>query len=84
MKRNLIMAVFAVAVIGGINVFNVQRKNVFSDVDLTNVEALAGCEVSSDDKKNTGRCKPDVDGLNEYCVAATTIWETGPKCSGTI
>ena len=41
MKRNLIMAIFAIAVIGGINVFNTQRSEPLSDIVLANVEALA-------------------------------------------
>ena len=46
MKRNLMMAIFAVAVIGGINVFNAQKTESLSDVALANVEALAQSEVT--------------------------------------
>ena len=41
MKRNLILAIFVVAVIGGINVFNAQKSEPLSDIVLENVEALA-------------------------------------------
>ena len=40
MKRNLILAILAVAIIGGVNVFNVQHVEGLSDVALANVEAL--------------------------------------------
>ena len=63
MKRNLIMAVFAVAVIGGINVFNVQHVEGLSDVALANVEALVGDESSTETtwscKGVTGTCKAE-------------------------
>ena len=51
MKRNLIMAVFAVAVIGGINVFNAQESEPLSDIALANVEALAENESIYDYKQ---------------------------------
>ena len=40
MKRILVMVIFAVAVIGGINVFNAQESEPLSDIALANVEAL--------------------------------------------
>lgn len=41
MKRYFILAVLAVTVIGGINVFNAQKSEPLSDIVLENVEALA-------------------------------------------
>ena len=46
MKRNFILALFAVAVIGGINVFYAQESESLSDVALANVEALAEGETT--------------------------------------
>ena len=46
MKRILIMVIFAVAVIGGINVFNAQESEPLSDIALANVEALAEGETT--------------------------------------
>ena len=63
MKRNLILAIFVVAVIGGINVFNVQHVEGLSDVALANVEALVGDESSTETtwscKGVTGTCKAE-------------------------
>ena len=43
MKTNLLKVVFvaAIALVSGINVFNVQKSETLSDVALANVEALA-------------------------------------------
>ena len=43
-----------------------------SGVALADVEALAGCEVSSDPSKNTGVCSGDVNGNREYCVKSSS------------
>ncbi len=63
MKRNLILAIFVVAVIGGINVFNVQHVEGLSDVALANVEALVRNESSTETtwscKGVTGTCKAE-------------------------
>ena len=48
MKRFLIMVIFAVAVIGGINVFNAQESEPLSDIALANVEALAADDDSTE------------------------------------
>ena len=76
MKRILIMVIFAVAVIGGINVFNAQESEPLSDIVLANVEALAsGSEGGPNwrgytlDSKNSC-CKflgiPDIDCSGNY------------------
>ncbi len=46
MKRKFVKISFvvAIAMIGGINVFNVQKLEALSDVGLANVEALASME----------------------------------------
>ena len=63
MKRNLILAIFVVAVIGGINVFNVQHVEGLSDVAFANVEALVRNESSTETtwscKGTTGICKAE-------------------------
>ena len=63
MKRNLILAIFVVAVIGGINVFNVQHVEGLSDVALANVEALAMDESS----KYEYRLYPCPDSYDNQC-----------------
>ena len=47
MKKIIIKVAFvaAIAMVGGINVFNAQKTEALSDVALANVEALAGGEV---------------------------------------
>lgn len=64
--------------------YNAQKSDVMSGVALADVEALAGCEVSSDPSKNTGVCSGDVNGSSEYCVKSSSQWGGGPACSGTI
>ena len=64
--------------------YNAQNLDVMSGVALADVEALAGCEVSSDPSKNTGVCSGDVNGNREYCVKSSSQWGGGPACSGTI
>ena len=46
MKSNLFKIAFvvAIAVVGGINVFNAQKSETLSDIALANVEALANDE----------------------------------------
>ena len=48
MKTNILKAAFvvAIAMVGGINVFNAQKTEVLSDVAMANVEALADDEVN--------------------------------------
>ena len=57
MKRKLIKMAFviAIAVLGGINVFNAQQSETLSDVALANVEALAELEG---DKPGSGTIEP--------------------------
>ena len=57
MKSKLIKMAFviAIAVLGGINVFNAQQSETLSDVALANVEALAELEG---DKPGSGTIKP--------------------------
>ena len=45
--------VAAIAMVGGINVFNAQKLEVLSDVALANVEALAQSETSDEFIKKT-------------------------------
>ena len=47
MKKNILKIAFvaAIAMVSGINVLNVQKSNVLSDIALANVEALADNEI---------------------------------------
>ena len=49
MKKNILKIAFvtAIAMISGINVLNVQKSNVLSDIALANVEALAQDEADN-------------------------------------
>ena len=55
--------VAAIAMVGGVNVFNAQKVNTLSDVALGNVEALADGEIGNG---GTGRWKRIVDSLGCY------------------
>ena len=85
MKKVVKLAfVAAFVAVAGYGVYANQTSNAMSDLALANVEALAGCEVSSDPSKNTGVCSGDVNGNREYCVKSSSQWGGGPACSGTI
>lgn len=73
-----------VAMVTGYNVYqsNVIPQDVRS-ITLTEVEAIAACEVSSNSSTNNGVCLGDVNNGNDYCVTGT-IWSSAPKCSATI
>lgn len=74
----------AFALVAGYNVCRIQKPTRMLDVELSDVEALAGCEVSSNSSSNTGICCKDVNTSREYCVTSSSQWGGGPKCSGTI
>ena len=71
MKKNMIKVAFvvAVAMVGGITVFNAQKSDVLSDIAMANVEALAEGEGEGGDITINPECKngclKDVDGC--YC-----------------
>ena len=46
MKTNLLKVAFvaAIALVGGVNVFNVKKAEILSDATLANIEALAQAE----------------------------------------
>lgn len=50
MNKNVLKVAFvaAIAMVGGINVFNAQKTNNLSDIALANVEALAGSEMNTE------------------------------------
>lgn len=82
-KKVVILA--ALAIIAGYNVYmsNDSTYNL-TNITLNDIEALAGCEVRSDDALNKGVCASDVSGTTDYCVTPASIWDTRPKCSTTI
>lgn len=86
MKRSVIKSTMIafVAIFAGYNVYqsNVSTQNL-SNITLAEVEAIAACEVSSNDGFNNGLCMGDVNNGNDYCVTGS-IWGTAPKCSATI
>lgn len=86
MKKKIIRSVFVVAfaMVAGYNVYCSQKPAEMSDMALVDVEALAGCEVSSNSSNNTGICSKDVNTSKEYCVTSSSQWGGGPQCSGTI
>lgn len=75
MKTNILKAAFvvAIAMVGGINVFNAQKPEVLSDVAMANVEALADDETGEtgtlygNEAGTRFCCKP---GSSRTCGAA--------------
>ena len=86
MKKTILKVtlVAAFALFAGYNVYCTQQSGVVPDLTSADVEALAGCEVSSDSSRNTGICSGDVNGSREYCVTSSSQWGGGPKCSATL
>lgn len=87
MRKNILklMMFIAVALVASYNVYSSKvQVNSFLYTTLGDVEALAGCEVSSNPNKNIGICVSDVDEIREYCAKNTSTWPSGPSCSGTI
>lgn len=86
MKKNIIRntLIATIAIVAGFNVYqsNVRIINL-SDTSLTEVEAIAACEVSAISSNNKGVCVKDLNNTNEYCVVGSS-WPTSPVCSETI
>ena len=79
MKSNLIKVAFvvAIAMVGGINVFNAQKSETLSDVALANVEALANDEGSRCDER---QCKSALSTCYYYRLDEKgSSCETGEK-----
>ena len=63
MRKKFIKVAFvvAIALVGGVNVFNAQKANALSDIALANVEALAQGEIGTGGyTKSTGNCSGPV------------------------
>ena len=63
MNKNFIKVAFvaAIAMVGGVNVFNAQKVNALSEIALANVEALAQGEIGTGGyTKSTGNCSGPV------------------------
>ena len=59
MRKKFIKVAFvvAIALVGGVNVFNAQKANALSNIALANVEALADGEIGVGGyTKSTGNC----------------------------
>ena len=74
------VALIAITVAAGWNYQQSEQASKSCDMMLRDVEALAGCEVSSTTILNTGRCVKEVNSSREVCVTSGD----GPVCSGTI
>ena len=74
MKTNLLKVAFvaAIALVSGINVFNVQKTEVLSDIALANVEALADGEVAKECRWM--RVKDDFNCTFRICDVNRCVW----------
>jgi hypothetical protein len=72
MNKKVMKAAFvaAIAMVSGINVFNVQKSEVLSDIALANVEALAEGEGSKECRWM--RVQDDYGCVFHVCVAGGT------------
>ena len=48
-KESIVAFIAVIAMVSGINVFNVQKSDVLSDIAMANVEALAQSEIGSNE-----------------------------------
>ena len=83
MKKIILSVAFvATAAIAGVNYLHSQKNVEISDLTIENVEALAGCEVSSQTLLNKGVCVKKVNSSEDVCVESSSM--SGSACSGTI
>lgn len=80
-KTNLFIAVIAIAAIAIFSYVKASECNrTLSILDMDKVEAIAGCEVSSDHSKNLGYC------VKKYGTNEDVCTSDGPgsatRCSG--
>ena len=90
MKTNLLKVAFvaAIALVGGVNVFNAQKANNLSDIILANVEALASnARWCPDCGTCTGEfwiCESDYEGwwndMHRNCSAIDVDLNLVPGC----
>ena len=78
-NKILIFGLFSAISISGI-LYSTTRNSSMSFLIMDDIEALAGCEVSSDASKNTGYCTT-VKGSNED-VCANSGSGAEVRCSG--
>ncbi|RHJ91734.1 NVEALA domain-containing protein [Parabacteroides bouchesdurhonensis] len=80
--KNMIKIVFVaiVAAIAGYGVYTSQKSSIKLGWSSIEVEALAGCEVSSSGSSNGGYCSSNYGGSGDSC---TTTGDSGAvRCSG--
>lgn len=83
MKKVLLtVAVVATAAIAGSNYLHSEKGVKMSNLTMENVEALAGCEVSSITVLNKGVCVRKVNSSEDVCVESSST--SGSACSGNI
>lgn len=75
-KKIIVMAIASFATIAGWNISKSETGSKISQVILSEIEALAGCETSSNPSANVGTCSSMVGGGGDVCVAP------GSSCSG--
>ena len=82
MIKKIISVAFVAAVfsVGMYSYTQSQHDKSINDITLASVEALAGCETSSDHSNNTGYCSSLVGGGGDACVTQGSGSE--PRCSG--
>lgn len=86
-KNNLYMKIitkiaFTVtfAAIAGYGVYTNQKSHTALQWYLADIEAIAGCETSSNGSENKGYCSPNYGGSGDSC---TTTGDSGAvRCSG--
>lgn len=79
LRKITIIAAIAAVASGGVYT-SLGNGTEISELTMSNVEAVAGCEVSSNGSENKGYCSSMVGGSGDAC---TTTGDPGAvRCSG--
>jgi hypothetical protein len=81
-KIRAVMMVAAIALVGGMNMYNSNSVNLIPRMMLNEVESIAACEISSDHGNNIGYCSSNLGSSGDSCVTSGSGSE--PRCSGNL
>ena len=84
MRKKFIKVAFvaAIALVGGMNMYNSNSVNLIPRMMLNEVESIAACEISSDHGNNIGYCSSNLGSSGDSCVTSGSGSE--PRCSGNL
>jgi hypothetical protein len=81
-KIRAVMMIAAIALVGGMNMYNSNSVNLIPRMMLNEVESIAVCEIYSDHGNNIGSCSSNLGSSGDSCVTSGSGSE--PRCSGNL